>query len=172
MRTLVYHVAVSLDNTIAHNDGTFDYFAMEGDHVDAYIKSLEAYDTVIMGRKTYEVALKFNQAPYPGKRAIVYSKSLTTTPFDNVTMVASDPLDHVRHVKAEGTGPIKLAGGGQLAGSLLTAGLIDQLRLKLNPVLGGTGIPLFAGLSEVQPLHLDHVTRFDSGVIELTYAVG
>ncbi|PKL30446.1 MAG: dihydrofolate reductase, partial [Spirochaetae bacterium HGW-Spirochaetae-10] len=54
MRKLIYHVAVTVDGFIARKNGSVDGFLMQGDHVDAYLEHLKDYDTVVMGRRTYE----------------------------------------------------------------------------------------------------------------------
>ena len=66
MRTLKYYVACSIDGFIAHGDGSFDGFVPEGEHVAAFFESYKWFDTVLMGRKTYEVGLKEGKTnPYP-----------------------------------------------------------------------------------------------------------
>lgn len=67
-------------------------------------------------------------------------------------------------------GPVYLAGGGRLARSLLEAGLIDELVVKLNPVLLGSGIALAPGLSTSVPLVLRSTKTHDSGVVVLRYS--
>lgn len=68
-------------------------------------------------------------------------------------------------------GTIWICGGGVLAGSLLTAGLLDRVVLKRYPVTLGHGIPLF-GATVCRPLRLETSTAYSSGVIIDEYAVG
>jgi dihydrofolate reductase len=81
MRKLVYHVGTSLDNYISREDGSVEGFLWEGDHVDDYVASLKAYDTVLMGKTTYEWGIKFGglepgQTAYPWMKNYVFSKTL------------------------------------------------------------------------------------------------
>ena len=52
MRTLEYHVAITLDGFLAHPDGTWDGFPVEGEHVTDFFEAQRGYDVVLMGRKT------------------------------------------------------------------------------------------------------------------------
>jgi dihydrofolate reductase len=76
----------------------------------------------------------------------------------------------VRRLKSGDGGPVYLAGGGRLARSLLEAGLIDELIVKLNPVLLGSGIALAPGLATSVPLVLRSTKTHDSGVVVLRYS--
>ena len=72
MRTLRYIVASTLDGFICREDGSYDAFPTEGDHIQAYIDSLASCDTVLMGRATYEVGLNVGvTSPYPAMRQYV-----------------------------------------------------------------------------------------------------
>ena len=109
MRKLVYHVATTLDNYISHEDGSVDGFVPEGDHVTEYLESLKNYDTVIMGRKTYEFGynygLKPGQPPYPHMKHYIFSKTLHfENPDERVQIVDSDEVAFVKQLKeTEGT---------------------------------------------------------------------
>ena len=70
MRKLVYDVATTLDNFIAHEDGSCDGFLSEGEHVTDYLARLAGYDTVVMGRRTYEYGYPYGVVP--GQRAPLY----------------------------------------------------------------------------------------------------
>ena len=59
MRKLVYHIATTADGFVARKDHSFDCFPMEGEHVNDYLASLAGYGTALMGRRTYELGLKF-----------------------------------------------------------------------------------------------------------------
>lgn len=189
MRPLTYHVAVSLDGYIAAPDGSFDAFAQTGDHIDALIRDLpetlpghvlsaigiestnDTYDTVIMGWNTFAVGLAQGvNDPYPHLRQYVVSR--THQPSDvggDVQVVADDPIGLVRQLKEEpSTKGIWLCGGGTLAGALRDE--IDRLVLKINPVLLGSGIPLFhPHPASSRPFTLESTQTFDSGVLMASY---
>lgn len=187
MRTLTYYVATSLDGFIAAPDDTFDAFPVEGDHIDMIIEefrdtlqtmSLEAlnlepstdrFDTILMGWKTYAAGLPFGAVnPYQHLRQFVFSRS--RKPDDPaVKAIQSDPLALVRELKveSEGTG-IWLCGGGNLAGQLIDE--IDELILKVNPVLLGSGKQLFAEAPyAIRQFDLVSSRPFTSGVVVQTY---
>jgi dihydrofolate reductase len=68
MRALRYYLACTADGFIAHADGSFDGFLLEGEHVADFLESYKWFDTVLMGRKTYEVGLREGKTnPYPMK---------------------------------------------------------------------------------------------------------
>src|SRR5690606_33686683 len=140
MRKLVYLVATSADGKIARLDGSFDCFPTQGDHVDDSLKTLESFDDVLMGRCTYEVGLKAGITnPYPSMRGHVFSSTMRESPDPNIQLVAGDPAAYVPGLKQQPGRPIYPCGGAQLAATLLAAGLIDELVVKLNPLLIGAG---------------------------------
>lgn len=176
MRHITYHVATSLDHYIAHEDGSVGGFLPEGDHIPAYLAHLQEYDTVIMGRRTYEFGYAFGLEPgqpaYPHMQHYIFSKSLEVPDVsEKVKVVAEDQLAFIHSLKA-GSGPdIYLCGGGVFAGWLLDEGLIDKLRIKLNPTIFGQGIPLFGDSQRTVNLILTDTTVYTSGVLLLDYEI-
>lgn len=187
MRTVTYYVATSVDGFIARPDGSFDGFLVEGEHIADYVRRFpetfpghlraplgvtgEAarFDTVLMGRRTYEVGTRMGIAsPYPHLRQVVYSTSLEATAPD-VELVATDPLDHVHQLKAQAGRGIWLCGGGALAAAIFPA--IDELILKVNPVIFGAGLPVVAGGIPVTALDLTEQHAYGNGVLLLRYRV-
>jgi dihydrofolate reductase len=188
MRPLTYLVATSLDGFIAASDGSFDAFRSE----PAYLTELFAlypetapaparapfgvdmrenhtFDTVLMGRATYQVGASVGLAsPYPHLTQIVVSRTLSASPDPAVRIIADDVRDRVRALKAEHGLGIWLCGGGQLASTLVDE--IDVLVLKINPVVLGRGIPLFAGETPRTDFTLMYSRRFDNGVLLARYA--
>ncbi|QIK73494.1 dihydrofolate reductase [Propioniciclava coleopterorum] len=186
MRELVYYVAVSIDGYIADAHGGFDAFLVEGDHAEVvfgeYADALPVqahtalgieppgtrFDTVLMGWNTLTPALDIGiTSPYPHLRQYV----ATTHPreHDPAITLTTDPLATVRDLKREDGLGIWLCGGGRLAGTLLPE--IDRLVLKRNPVVLGSGVPLFGGLPQpARPFALTDVRRFASGVVIEEYA--
>lgn len=172
MRRVIYHVATTVDGFIARADGAVDFFPMEGAHVADYFESLKAYDAVLMGRGTYELGLKLGvKNPYPTMKSYVFSRRMKESPDPAVRLVAEGAAEFVRALKQEAGRDIYLCGGGNLAAQLLTAGLIDEIKLKLNPILLGAGVPLVAAIPRPIELRLTDTRRYDSGVLLLTYSV-
>lgn len=173
MRALSYYVATSLDGFIADSEGGWDGFLSEGDHLGHFFESFAWFDTVLMGRVTYEAGLKLGvTSPYPMLKQYVFSRTMDGAPDPAVTCVRENALDRVRQLKAEPGKGIWLCGGAMLARELWAASLVDALVLKLHPILMGRGVPLFGGEGIVQGrLHLTRSERFASGVMRLHYDV-
>ncbi|MHA3914427.1 dihydrofolate reductase family protein [Halovulum sp. GXIMD14793] len=173
MRHIIYDVAVSLDGYIAASDGDFSAFPLEGDHVAAYQARLQTYDTVLMGRATYEVGYRFGLPPgakaYPHMDHHIFSQSLSLPEGAEVQVHRDDWLSVVDGLRQAKGGDIYLCGGGQFAGFLEQHGRIDLLRLKRAPILLGQGIPLFAGMRETKLLQLTDAKVYDSGVVYSEY---
>jgi dihydrofolate reductase len=175
MRSVQYHVAITTSGLIAEPDGGVGCFDLTppGEHLDDYLQSLRAYDTILMGRGTYAFGLKFGVTdPYPWARCLVFSRTLPPDPAGKVEVVPTDPVPVVRALREGTGGPIYLCGGGALASTLFNAGLIDELILKVNPVILGAGIGLAPGLLTAQPLTLTSARPYASGVVRLSYRVG
>ena len=176
MRKLIYHVGATLDGFIAHEDGSAEGFIYEGDHVTDYTQSLESYDTVLMGKKTYEFGYQYGLQPgqpaYPHMKHYIFSKTLhfDSSVSDQVKVVDKNEVDFIKQLKAGQGTPLYLCGGGSFAGFLLEQGLIDELKVKLYPVLFGKGIPLFETKKEVKLALLDSKV-YDTGVSLLTYQI-
>ncbi|OXM61528.1 dihydrofolate reductase family protein [Amycolatopsis vastitatis] len=165
MRKLVYFIGVSIDGMIAGPDGDTGFHPLAPDMVahlrtefpetmPTHIRPLigmavdtpnKRYDTVVMGRGTYQPALNEGiDSPYTHLRQYVVSRSLTGIADPAVTLVPGDPLALVRQLKAEdGDLDVWLCGGANLAGQLLPE--IDELVVKSYPVVAGGGVPMFSG---------------------------
>ncbi|NGP05560.1 dihydrofolate reductase [Rhodococcus sp. 14C212] len=189
MRKLTYYVATTLDGFIADPAGGFDFFPVEGDHMGYLLQEFpetfpvhargslgiegppKHFDAVVMGRQTWEPARDAGlTSAYPHLRQYVFTTTMTQAPDETVTLVATDPLEYVRGLKHEEGRGIWLCGGGSLAGALLPE--IDELVLKVNPIVAGDGIPLFRrGFGPRRFTRLETKT-FDSGVTVCRFAAG
>ncbi|MEU8132773.1 dihydrofolate reductase family protein [Streptodolium elevatio] len=181
MRKLTYYISQSIDGFIAAPDGGFEHLMPFVDvHkwiVAEYPETLPAFiheamgvdgpprvfDTVIMGRATYEPGVEAGHvSPYPHLRQYVVTSTITESLSPDVTLVAGDPLETVRALKAEdGDMGIWLAGGATLAGALFDE--IDELVLKTYPIISRSGIPLFYGDFEPRRFTPKETLRFDDG---------
>ena len=173
MRKLKYHVASTIDGFIAHLDHTIDGFVAEGEHVTGYLESLRNdYDTVLMGRRTYEFGFQFGVTnPYPWMKQYVLSRTMKRSPDPNVELVSQNIIDFVRGLKEAAGKAIYLCGGADLAGRLIAEGMVDEIILKLNPVAFGSGIPLFSGAVKQIDMELTGSKVYASGVVLLNYRV-
>lgn len=170
MRKLKYYVACSVDGFIARKDGSFNDFVFEGEVVNDYIESFKLFDIVLMGRKTYEVGLKEGKTnPYPMMRSYVFSRSIKESPDKEVKLVSENASELVKSLKNEPGKDIYLCGGANLATMLFTENLIDEIILKINPFVMGSGIPLFGEVIKPTYLELTDSKIYESGVVLLNY---
>lgn len=172
MRKLKYYVACTLDGFIAEADGSFEKFPWDETMVADFFESLKAFDVVLMGRKTYEVGLNAGKTnPYPTLKSYVFSRTMPVSPDKQVELVAENAVERVKKLKQETGQDIWLCGGAELATQLFAARLIDELILKLNPVLFGDGISLFSRVVDSTPLKLIESKQYDSGIMVLRYEI-
>lgn len=172
MRKLKYYVACSVDGFIAREDGSCDGFLPQGDHVQDYIESLNSFDVVLMGRKTYEVGLKAGITnPYPTMKSYVFSRTMKESPDEKVEIVAENADALAIGLKNATGKDIYLCGGANLATTFFTKNLIDEIILKVNPFFMGSGIPLFTGAIEETVLELINSKVYPNGVLLLNYQV-
>lgn len=186
MRNLSYFVAVTLDGFIAAPDGSFDFFPFSRQYqelvVSDYPETLPThirtalgvtdmgrhFDTVVSGFATYDVGPKSGfPSPYSHLRQLVVSTRLASPPHPDIEVISSDPLAAVRQLKAEDGLGIYLCGGGRLAAALITE--IDELVLKVSPMVIGAGVPLFARGFPPQQFVLAESRTIDIGVTFATY---
>ena len=107
-------------------------------------------DMLLFGRVTYEgMAAYWPKADGPIAEImnripkVVFSRTLQSADWNNTRLVASDAIDEVRRLKAEGDGYLLIFGSAELSAALIEQDLIDEFRLCLVPVLLGKGTPLF-----------------------------
>ncbi|WP_420578044.1 dihydrofolate reductase family protein [Ekhidna sp.] len=147
MRKIVYYVATSLDGYISGKEGDISKFAIGGEMVEQYQYDLESFDSVIMGRNTYEFGyqygLKPGQPAYPHMEHFIFSNALELEGAHEQVQVVPMNLDTIRELKSEIGSDIYLCGGGMFAGWLMENGMIDELKLKVNPIILGDGVRLF-----------------------------
>jgi dihydrofolate reductase len=168
MRTVTFGVATSLDHYIARPDHRVDFLDWSPEAASATSRYWKTIDTVLMGRKTYERGAREG---YPGVKNYVFSKTLRSSPNDRVELVKGDAVQFVSKLKGSVGKGICVMGGGELARSLLEAGLIDQIVLNIHPVLLGSGIRLFHPMATEVKLELVAIERAKNGCVLATYRV-
>jgi len=170
---IVYYVASSLDGYIAGPDDDISRFALEGEVVERYQSDLKAFETVVMGRRTYEFGYRYGLSPgqpaYPHMKHHVFSDSLHfDSPAESV-QIENRSIDRVREIRDGSPTDVYLCGGGQFAGWLLEHHLVDVLKVKLNPIVLGGGTRLFGSTTAQASGDLIEQEAFRGGIQILTY---
>lgn len=175
MRNIVYYVAISLDGFISGPEGDISGFTAtsESDGIRKYFEDLKNFDTVIMGKNTYEFGYQFGLKPgepaYPHMEHLIFSNSLEFKSPENSVKVVKPDMTFLKDLKSENGSDIYLCGGGQFAGWLLDHGMIDQLIVKLNPILLADGMPLFGSSKRQVFLELVESKAYTHGLQLIHY---
>ena len=173
MRRVRYAVGMSLDGFIADDAGTTGFLVSDATY-DA-VPFFSSIDSVIMGRITYEAAVRQGMRAYPTLRNFVVSRTLRQEDFPEVTILGQNAEDAIAALRRAGGKDIWLCGGGVLFRSLLAARLVDTVELGVSPILlGRPGVPVVAcdaPLPAAVALELTRQRAFPSGLLVLEYAV-
>ena len=184
MGRLIYSTQVSLDGFITDRSGSFDW-GQPDEEVHAYINdSLRPLGTHLYGRRLYEVMVFWETVPddssvlpvmrdfgriWRGADKVVFSRTLDRVTSRRTTLERRFDPDAVRRRKAASDADL-LVGGAELAGVALRAGLVDEVRLFVFPVLIGGGRSAW-GEDVRSRLELREERRFGGGVVHLRYDV-
>lgn len=169
MRRVRYSVAMSLDGYIAGPKGESDWIIMDPD-ID-FGARFKQFDTVLMGRKTYEAARTQGGGAMPGMKAYVFSSTLRQADCPDVTVSVS-PEETIATLKRKSGKDIWLFGGGGLFRSLLDLGLVDTVEVAIIPVLLGNGVALLPHPADSVKLGLKkHLIYEKTGTVWLEYAM-
>lgn len=179
MRKVIVSVFVSLDGYISDNKGDTNWF-MNNDAINAYsLNILNATDTMLLGRKTYELFRGYwTTANEPGSKElntmekVVFSRTLDSVDWGdwgNARLVKDDIAGEVKRLKALPGKDMVIFAGASIISTFRKLKLIDEYRLLLHPVVLGGGLPLFEREDERMNLKLLHAAPLADGVVLLTY---
>ena len=172
MRKVIYGGACSLDGFLTDRDGSIDWLHFSKDVQQIMAKSWATADTILLGRKTWQVAAAQSGGggAMPGVTAYVFSRTLAKAP-DGATLVSRDAGTFVRNLKTQPGKDIVVMSGGNLATSLLQEGVIDEVGFNVHPVLLGAGTPAFLDPGRRVQLELTESRALDGGCVLVTYRV-
>ena len=172
MRHVVLYITTSVDGFIAEPGGGMgwlDEAAASGSDF-GYGDFYASIDTMLMGSATYEFVLKAaDPFPHADREVFVFTRRDLPVAAPSVTLISEDAADFTRQLRDGTGGPIWLVGGGILNATLSAADLIDEVRLFVQPVLLGDGVPLFAGPHGRMALALEDSVTWPGGVVELRH---
>jgi len=174
---------ISLDGYFSGKNGEFSWARS---HLDPEFNSFVAGNsqlggTLVLGRVTYELMASYwptseaskndplvadgmNKAP-----KVVFSRTLSSAPWNNTRVVNSDPVAEIGRLKKESSADMVILGSGSIVSQLAQAGLIDEFQIVMNPVILGAGRTMFDGLTRAVGLKLTKNRIFPSGNAFLCY---
>ncbi len=171
MTKIVYYAAISLDGFIATSDGDVGwlnkYIATGEDYGFAGFRA--SIQAILMGRATYEKWLELAGGKTGDTPCWVFSTKSKTSEIRSVIFTSAAPREVVDEMSNKGIERAWLMGGGKLASSFLSAGLIHEYDLAIMPELLGDGIPLLQPVASQAELLLVDSRIHPSGVVQLKY---
>lgn len=162
-------IAMSLDGFIAGPNDEIDWLFTDQDY--GFTPFFDTIDTIIMGRRSYDMSCSFDSWPYPGKQTFVCTRSPQQRHDQRVQFTGDNLPTLIARTRALGSRGIWLLGGGQIVRAALACRVMDQLQLAIHPLILSRGIPLFPPGTPRTALRLQHSSAYDSGLVVLQYAV-
>jgi dihydrofolate reductase len=181
VRKLVSFMAVTLDGYTEGPNGEFDWPNVDDEFNEFAISQLNDIDTLLFGRVTYEGMASYWPTPAAieddpaitdmmnSVPKVVFSTTLDRAEWENTTLVRGNVADEISKLKQQPGKDLAVFGSSDFTVSLLEQGLVDELRVMVNPILLGAGKSLFTGLANRVPLKLQTTTTFSSGNVLLSY---
>jgi dihydrofolate reductase len=180
MRDVIVFDAITLDGFFEGPGNDLSWHQVDDEFNEFAWEQIRACDTIMFGRKTYELMASYwptaeSAADDPVTAGlmntcpkIVFSRTLKEAAWHN-TRLASNAIDEVRRLKGQAGKPLIIFGSANLNAGLTAAGLIDEYRLLVMPVVLGKGTPLFQQVKSQLNLNLTGTRIFKNGNVLLTY---
>ena len=179
MFTLTIHMVSSLDGFVAKHDNSVEWFETP-DHFEQGLDPKAAFadyatvDCYVMGARTYEHAFELSKKhgwPYGDTPTIVLTHRELPSNRRSVEFYTGDLVKLVQEQLQPRFKSVWVVGGPDITKAFLRAGLADELRQNILPILLGDGVPFYNQVGREQALHLLEVKTYTSGLVELRYAL-
>jgi dihydrofolate reductase len=181
MRKIFAFIMTTLDGYYEGPDEAFDFWVLDDEFRQFSIEQLDEADTLLFGRVTYEgmaaywptpaaqqedpeVAARMNDLP-----KIVVSRTLEKAEWSNTRLIDDQVRDELTKLKQQPGKDIAILGSSDLTASVMRMGLLDELRIMINPVVLGAGRSVFSTAGERVGLKLLESRPFSSGNVLLSY---
>jgi dihydrofolate reductase len=181
MRKIIFQNLISIDGYYEGPNREIDWHNVDAEFNDFAIAFLSTIDTILFGRVTYQLMAGYWPTPDALKNdpivaermnnlsKIVFSKTMKKADWNNTRVFSGNIPDEINKLKQQPGKDIAIFGSSDLALTLIPFGLIDEFRILVNPVVLGSGKPLFKGLKERLKLKLIKTKTFISGNVLLYY---
>jgi dihydrofolate reductase len=195
-RKLVLKMSVSLDGFVCGPDGEADWIFRSAGGADStawLLETLRGAGLHVMGSRSYydmaafwpfsqlPIAAPMNEIPKLvfsrtglndgtlGRRTAAAADEAALRSWAEPMVASGDLVEEIQRLKAQPGNYLLAHGGARFARSLVAAGLVDEYRLAIHPVVLGRGQALFSGLEKPLDLRLEGVTPFASGALAAVY---
>lgn len=181
MRRLFMFNMMTLDGFFEGPDRDISWHRVDAEFNAYAVEMLDAVDVLLFGRVTYELMARYWPTPEALKddplvagrmnrrSKIVFSRTLEKADWNNTRLIKDRMEEEILRLKQEPGRDLVLLGSGKVASQLGPAGLIDEYRVMVNPVVLGRGTPLFSGINERLHLRLLRTRTFGNGNVLLNY---
>lgn len=173
-RKIIVHIATSADAYIARPDGSLDWLTRRPAPKGFYglPKFSRSIDAKILGRKTFDLSVKMGASFRANNVHYIFSRGAPPRSVPpGVQFVTESIRAFAERVRKQAGKNIWMMGGGEIIGSFLDEGAIDEFIITVMPMFIGEGIPLIARRHCQIPLRLLALRRFRDGVVQLHYDV-
>lgn len=169
-RKVTFGGAVSLDMYFAGPGEEIDWLRWSDDSAAVSAASWTDVDTMLLGRRTFDFAMRNGGSLRVGPkiRTCVFSRTLAEVS-EGAELVREDAAEFVRRLKAEPGRGILVMGGGELGSALIEAGLVDEVGLNVHPLLLGGGVPVFRPMGRRVEYELVEARAMARGCVLLRY---
>ena len=181
MRKLISFMVITADGFTEGPEGEFDWPNVDEGFNEFAVSQIHDLGALLFGRVTYEGMASY----WPTPQALeddpvvtdlmnrvpkyVFSHTLSSADWANTTLVSGEAGPAVAKLKQEDGYDLAVLGSAKLTASLIEQGLVDELRVMVNPVLLGGGVSLYSAITQRVPLTLLRTTVFPSGNVLLVY---
>lgn len=181
MRKIILFNMVTLDGYFARTNGGIEWHQVDDEFNQFAVEQLDSAGGLIFGRVTYELmadywptlaALEDDPIVAGRMNAVekyVFSRTLGEAAWNNTRLINADAAGEGARLKQPDGGDLFVFGSANLAETFLSAGLIDEFRIMVNPVVLGSGKPLFKGVKDRLNLRLMKTRTFGNGNVLLVY---
>jgi dihydrofolate reductase len=185
MRRVILLMHVSLDGFVAGPNGEMDWIKFDDEMINDTDALTASSDTALFGRVTYQMMAGYwpTAAEQPGATKhdidharwvnsvpkLVFSKTLKNVEWENSSIISSNIAEEITNLKQQPGKNLLMIGSTRTAQAFMELGLIDDYRINVNPVVLGSGSPLFKDIKDKINLNLVEAKMYQSGVVGLHY---
>lgn len=186
MRKVISLMHMSLDGFVAGPNGEMNWINLDPDMYKEIMDHMKNIDTAIYGRVVYYMMknywptllnkenvdeISLNHAKWvEDVRKVVFSKTINEELWNNTVQIKDNIKEEVTKMKNEEGKSMMLFGSPSIVQEFIRLDLLDELRIFLNPIVIGKGIPMFKDV-DITKLVLKDSHVYKSGIVKLIYEV-